>query len=99
MKRKSLVDTGGYGGQWKVSVPIKDILKSDYSLSDKAQRIKSEFDRKIGKSIEKGVYDLLILDLLDELKDAGEDNDVEWFDEVLEAIYDWADMSDVWLGI
>ena len=98
MKKRSLVDTGGYGGTWKVSVPIKVILKSDYSLHEKAQRVESLFNRKIGDSIEKGVYDLGILDLLDELKDAGKGKDVEWFDEVLEAIYDWSDLSDVWLG-
>lgn len=61
------------------------------TLLTRAQRVGGEF---LLEGIEDGELDIL----LEELEDAGRDDDVEWFDAVLAAIYDWADYNRVWLG-
>lgn len=75
--------------QWKHSVDIKRVLKNgEHSLSAKGELV-ADILRPLG----------FFEDEIEELVDAGHEGDVEWFDNVLSAIYDIADDERVWLGV
>lgn len=82
---------------WKVNLRVGRYIdsESDATLQERAEGIDRAFRSQ-------GVYRRMDEDdelwlAVDELKDAAKDEDVEWYNSCLSAIYDWCDRERVWL--
>lgn len=82
---------------WLQEVNIRPILNNeDTSLLDKALYMRSIF--KYVYRLPAGAREALDW-IVGDLVIAGEQDDVEFFDDGLEDLYDWADQYLIWLGI
>lgn len=83
---------------WNTTVNIKKWIdwenKDGLTLLQRADGIREEFNRKGMLSED----DFELWGVCDELIDAGEAEDVEWFDDVLGGIYDYCDRLRIWTG-
>jgi hypothetical protein len=78
---------------WKYSKNIHQFLNPDtkFTLSQRAEKIKEELKEFDSKQNIKYILEDLLL--------AGKEEDVNYFDEALDDLYDWADENLVGLGI
>lgn len=84
--------------KWKHTVHVKDILKNtELSLEEKGQFIARALTRLTKKDVP---WDHEMLDFVDIIEDFRDfkGTDVEEFDDILRAMYDWADNHDVWVA-
>ena len=79
---------------WKHKIQIRHYLTDDSSQESQilaAAGIKSEIE-KLPKVInEEG------LEICEELKEAAEEGDLEWFNNVLNCLWDWLDYESIWV--
>lgn len=81
---------------WKYRLNVSDVFHNDEkTLDEKAKRI--TYIVKNSGWFEKLYYTDDLAEILEELVDAGEADDVEWFDACWSAAYDIFDAEKVWV--
>lgn len=84
---------------WEYRVEgFRDAIHSDDSLEGKAKAIGEAIQCHRWFKLYKRAGDPTLQDTLEELTDAAEADDVDWFDNVLDALYDIADADKAWLS-
>lgn len=82
--------------EWKYEIDIKQYLnRPDLSLEEAAYGIIEQF-HKVSEFLDDPEP---LEDALTELKDAGQAEDQEWFNAVLDVLYDIADEKRIWCGL
>jgi len=77
------------GRRWTSTVKIKAILENDELEPQESMNL---IAKKIKRS---GAFSEI---LCEEIQTAADENDVEWFDDVLSAAYEEADEKGIWMG-
>jgi hypothetical protein len=81
---------------WKHQLDFSDFYHSDiYSLADKAKKIRNRV--QLSHWYEEANYNDELGMFLEELVDAGEENNVEHFDAVMNFLYDIFDGHGAWV--
>lgn len=79
--------------RWKQRVDVGDLFHDDdLPLPDKGAAIARRL-----RTLRIEGDDLVFDETLEELGDAANADDVEWFDAVWNGVYDWADGQRVWI--
>ena len=81
---------------WRYSINVKQYLRQEDPVSLVAANVQRELQRLPGTlRAQSWAFD----DIITGFEEAGEENDVELFDNALADLYDWADEHRVWLGL
>lgn len=82
---------------WDYTLDVSDVFhnEDDYTQEERLKAIAQRVDAFAARY--DGEYDSELDDLVEELTDAANDGAVVWFDQVWNAIYDWADDVRVWI--
>lgn len=82
---------------WNNKLEISDVFHDDSKTLDEKVTAIIERIRKAKWFDKVNAENRDFEEILDEMKDAGTDNDVEWFDSVWDAAYDIFDSERIWV--
>lgn len=84
-------------GTWKHKLNISDVFRNnEVDLAHKTEIIVGRI--KKSSWYEEANYNGELENLLEELTDAGKEDNVEWWDSVWNGFYDIADDEKIWVG-
>jgi hypothetical protein len=94
---------------WKCEVPVRTIFNANRDKSAPtialliAAQLRTRFTKQVAIERYDEDFDGEIYDVVYRLEDIGKEtmpdaNTTDWFDDVLDDLYDWADHNRVWLS-
>lgn len=83
--------------RWVATLDVKDVWKDDFFTTEEQMLIVSGRLDNFAANWQ-GEEKEYLEDLAEELADAAHSENVDWFDQVWAALYDWADDNRVWVA-